>query len=140
MKTSANGYAFIKREEGLLLKAKPDLNKMVIGWGHDLLPGEWFPQGIDEAKAEALLQSDVRKVEVVLDKLFPPSGTQNQYDALIDFGFNLGVLPLHTLFSHPFLDFKNQIPRWCYEHVGGKAVKSEALLGRRKREVELFLA
>lgn len=140
MKTSENGFAFIRREEGLVLRPSPDLGKMSIGYGHDLLPGESYPDGIDQEKADALLVLDVAKVEAPLNKLFPASATQNQYDALIDFGYNLGRGPLQILFTHPFSDFPLQIPRWCYEHVKGVARKSEALLARRKREVELFLS
>jgi lysozyme len=134
MNTSANGFQFIRNEEGLTLVCKGDYGHQEIGYGHDLLPGESYTDGIDEATAEALLVEDVDKAENCLNPLIPETCTQNQYDALIDFAFNLGGGALETMLSHGWNQVTEQIPRW--DHAGG--VILPGLIARRNAEVTLF--
>ena len=54
MQTSANGIAFIKKNEGLVLKAGDDVGHQAIGYGHDLLPGESYPNFIVKCSATNL--------------------------------------------------------------------------------------
>jgi lysozyme len=136
MNTSADGFQLIRNEEGLTLVCKGDYGHLEIGYGHDLLPGESYPDGIDEATAEALLVQDIDKAESYLNPLIPASCTQNQYDALIDFTFNLGGGALATMLSHGFDQAPVQILRW--NHAGG--VVLAGLTARRQKEVALFTA
>jgi lysozyme len=67
--------------------------------------------------------------------------TQNQFDALISFAFNLGLSALAgstlwRLFAHGDIQgAANEFPKWIY--AGGKLL--EGLKRRRQAERELFL-
>lgn len=137
MKISENGINFIKRNEGFRTKVYNDNGKPAIGYGHDLLPGESFPSGITQDKADDLLADDVSKLYPTLEKM-APKANQNQFDALCDFGFNLGVGDLHTMLSHGFEWASVQIPKWHYKKVNGTMVSDDGLVERRSLEVKLF--
>jgi len=143
MQTSENGYQLIRDEEGFTPIAKGDFGHQEIGYGHDLLPGESYPNGIDLAHGEFLLDADVIKVENALQPLFPANGTQNQWDALIDMGYECGVEALQELLAHGW----DQIPYQLYHvnpdgsqhgwiHAGG--VIQPGMVKRRQREIALF--
>lgn len=139
MKTSAAGIAFIEANEGLKLTVYEDNGKPAIGFGHDLLPGETYPSGITTLQAQLLLEVDVGKVEAALNPLIPESCTQNQFDALVDFGYNLGIGDMKTMLGHGWAQVPQQIPRWCYEkNSEGVEIQSAALSARRQSEVNLF--
>ena len=92
MQTSANGVAFIKSNEGLRLTVYNDDGKACIGYGHDLQSGESFLEGITAEQADAILTTDLRtRFEPPVNRL-APWANQNQFDALVDFCFNLGRL------------------------------------------------
>ena len=86
MNISPTGIAFIESNEGLILLPYNDNGKQAIGYGHDLLPGESYPEGITQEQAEALLFHDLVPIQTALASLVPPDCTQNQWDALCDFG------------------------------------------------------
>ena len=143
MQTSEKGIAFLKQNEGFVPHVYDDNGKPAIGYGHDLLPGESFPQGLDESGADQLLRTkDLPPREAKLNSLIPQdvTPTQNQYDALIDFVYNLGPGPLATMMRHGWHQIPTQIPAWCYKHVNGVAVKDCGLAARRAKEVLLFLS
>lgn len=135
MKTSANGLNFIKLNEGMSLKVYLDVaGKPTIGVGHLLQPNESYLDGITEAQALDLLASDVLKCEIALNKLIPANCTQNQFDALVDFGFNLGVGALCQMVGHGWRQIPTQIVKW--DHAAGRIVTGLSL--RRARELALF--
>lgn len=144
MELSANGYAFLKANEvgprGLpLLVVEGDTGgKQQIGYGHDLLPGETYPNGIDEHYAETLLYDDVQKWQTVLDALIPESCTQNQYDALIDFTHECGLGALRQLLSHGWEQVPIQLKRWVFAHVKGHLMELASMVERRQKEITLF--
>ncbi len=139
MQTSLNGYALIRREESLTLTVKGDTGgKQEIGYGHDLLPGESFPEGIDQDKAEQLLQLDVPKCERALNPLISPGCTQNQYDALIDFTYECGPMALSELLSHGWDQVTVQLPHWVHAHVKGVLTELPGMVARRRIEVLMF--
>lgn len=90
MQVSENGVNFVKKWEGLYLYAYDDgVGVCTIGYGHTG-PDVYWGQRITEAQAEKWLAEDlvshmVRPMQVITRKL-----TQNQYDALASFAFNLG--------------------------------------------------
>lgn len=142
MKISQSGIDKIKRHEALRLEPYQDeAGKWTIGYGHLLLPGEWFDR-IDEAKAEELLRQDLAIAEQAIKKLVKVTLNQNQYDALVSFVFNVGVgnFSRSTLLKKINLgDYAGAVaefPRWKY--AGGK--ESNILITRRKREQQLFMA
>ena len=139
MQTSENGTAFIKANEGFVPHVYDDNGKQAVGYGHDLQPGESFPNGITELEASDLLQSDLaHRFESSVNHLMDASCTQNQFDALVDFCYNLGVGPLSTMMHHGWSQIPIQIPAWCYKHVNGLPVKDSGLQARRAKEVALF--
>jgi GH24 family phage-related lysozyme (muramidase) len=134
---SQNGINFIKRCEGFKPQVYSDNGKPAIAYGHDLLPGESFPDGIDEANGTLLLINNVAKLYPTLAKL-APQANQNQFDALCSFGYNLGITKLEKMLSHGFRWVPTQMPRWCYKEVAGVMVKDPGLVARRAEEVALF--
>ena len=137
MKASEECINAIKGFETLELKAyKCPAGVLTIGYGHTR--GVKDGQVITEAQADVLLKGDVLNVETSLNKLNLDL-TQGQFDAIVDFCFNIGV--------QKFLDSKlysmiaihaseanitAQFSRWVYG--GGK--KLNGLVKRREWEVQ----
>ena len=62
MNTDSSGLLFIEQQEGFSPTVTGDTGgKQEIGYGHDLLPGESFPNGISQDDAVQLLSQDVSK-------------------------------------------------------------------------------
>jgi lysozyme len=90
MKISENGLAIIKESEGF--KPAPYLcpaGYWTIGFGHRILSTESFIS-ITEAEAEQLLIKDVGIAENCINNLVKVPITQNQFDALVSFVYNVG--------------------------------------------------
>jgi lysozyme len=91
MQTSAAGLDLIKKSEGFRSNTYFDMAGFpTIGYGHRLDPHESFPDGVSESEAEVILRWDVRQAELEVSRLTKVPLTQGQFDALIDFVFNLG--------------------------------------------------
>jgi lysozyme len=91
MQLSAQGLDLIKRSEGF--RAAPYLDvagHATIGYGHRVVPPESFPAAITEAQAAALLVRDVGAAQQAVARLVHVPLTQGQFDALVDFCFNVG--------------------------------------------------
>jgi lysozyme len=136
MQTDSAGLAFIAENEGLKLTVYDDNGKQAIGYGHDLLPAESFPDGITQPEALALLQSDLQPIDVALASLVAADCTHGQWNALADFAYNLGIGSLKQMLSHGWDQVPAQIPLW--NHVNH--VVSAGLTARREAEVALFTA
>ena len=134
MLLSENGLNFIKQSESCRANVYIDAAGFpTIGYGHRLLPGESFPNGITEQDAIELLLKDVQHaVDAV--SIAAPQANQNQFDCLVDFCFNLGAASLHTMLAHGWDQVPVQIPRW--NEAGGKVLPG--LVTRRAGEVKLF--
>jgi lysozyme len=135
MNISPTGIAFIEANEGFVAHEYNDNGKQAIGYGHDLLPGESYPEGITQEQAEALLFHDLVPVQTALASLVPPDCTQNQWDALCDFGYNLGVGALKTMLGHGWDQVPVQALRW--NHING--TPAPGLTARRNAEVAIFV-
>lgn len=88
-KTGPNGRALIERNEGLRLEAYRDVRGIpTIGYGHtrDVHMGD----SITVNQAESFLADDLADAEHCVSRNAPESITQNQFDALVSFVFNLG--------------------------------------------------
>jgi lysozyme len=91
MQLSAAGLELIEISEGFRGKTYFDMAGFpTIGYGHRLEPHESFPDGVTETEAEVILRWDVRQAELEVARLVKASLTQGQFDALVDFVFNLG--------------------------------------------------
>lgn len=130
----------IRQSEGFSATATADNGKQQIGYGHDLLPGESYPDGITADQAEALLDQDVKNVDAVISNYVRVDLAPNQRAALIDWTYNLGAgrLATSTLLQEinagNFSGAAQQILRWIYN--AGKP--SDGLLARRQAEVNLW--
>ena len=94
MKTSRKGRRFVERHEGLRLcpyKADPSERYFTIGYGHfgsDVKPGVC----ITSTRASQLLKADLERFEHAVRRTLRNSAnvTQQEFDALVSFSFNLG--------------------------------------------------
>lgn len=135
MQTSEKGIALIKGCEGYVSHIFDDVGRPCIGYGHDLQPGESFPNGITPELADELLRKDLRdRYEPAVNALIPADCTQVQFDALVDFCYNLGPRALRTMLAHGWEQVPRQIPAW--NNVNHKP--NAGLTKRRLMEVTLF--
>jgi lysozyme len=92
MQLSAEGLELIKRFEGFRNQPYIDVAGFpTIGYGHRVVPPESFPGAISEPQAASLLAGDVSAAERAVASLVKVILTQGQFDALVDFCFNLGA-------------------------------------------------
>ena len=142
MQISANGIALIKKYEGFSAKVYLcPAGKPTIGYGHVVGVSEKFPPaGISEVEAEELLLQDAKIAENTINTICKTSLTQNQFDALASFIFNVGVgnfaksKLLKFLNNGEFANAVNEFPKWIF--AGGKQLSG--LKTRRDAERELF--
>lgn len=88
------GLDLIKDFEGLKLRAYLCPAKVwTIGYG-STGPHVTAGKVITEAEAEALLRQDLSRFEQAVTRLVTVPLTQNQYDALVSFAFNVGIAAL----------------------------------------------
>jgi lysozyme len=141
MQLSAAGLELLKRSEGFRSHTYNDVNGFpTIGYGHRLLKSEVFPDGISEQRATEILLADIRTAEQAVARLVKVPLTQGQFDALVDFCFNLGAgrlassTLLKVLNSGRHADAAQQLLRW--DITGG--VECAGLKVRRQAEFELW--
>jgi lysozyme len=141
MQLSEAGLGLLKRFEGFRNRTYLDVVGLpTIGYGHRLLAGESFPDGMSEPQASELLAADVLTAELAIGRLVKVRLTQGQFDALVDFVFNLGAgrLAASTLLSKlnagDYEAAGEQLRRW--DHAGGKEIAG--LKSRREAECELW--
>jgi len=165
-KTSSNGLEIIKHYEGLHdgdlieIGLQPKLcpaGIWTIGWGHALkdIDGSWL-RGIEgfkrlqeiypyyititQEEADALLEEDLERFEKYVNTI-EAVATQNEFDALVSFAYNLGTNALRnsTLLKTIENDYmcdliRDEFLKWKY--AGFKVLPG--LLARRKSEALLF--
>jgi lysozyme len=141
MKFSVAGMNLLKKSEGFRSRVYLDVAGFpTIGYGHRLLHADSFPNGIDEPQAANLLLCDVRDAEQAIQRLVRVPLTQGQFDALVDFCFNLGVgrlissTLLKALNAGRYDDAVQQLRRW--NHAGNR--ECAALKARREAEADLW--
>ncbi len=141
MNISKNGIDLIKNFEGLSLKAyKCPAGVLTIGYGHT---GKdvFKEQKITEKEAENLLIKDLIIHANNVNNLINVPLTQNQFDAIISFEYNIGINAfknstlLKLLNKKRYLEASNEFDKWIYCNK----MKSKGLINRRKKEKELFL-
>jgi lysozyme len=139
-KYSNSGLELTKQFEGCELKAYQDqVGVWTIGYGHT---GTDVKKGltITEEQASTLLAADVAWAVTCVNKSVKVAINQNQFDALVDFVFNLGCANLgqstllRLLNSGDSSDAAKEFLRW--NRAGGKVVAG--LTRRRQAEMDLF--
>lgn len=141
MQLSAAGLDLLKQSEGFRGQTYLDVAGIpTIGYGHRLVHPECYPNGITEAQAEVILQWDLRDAEQSVASLVKVALTQGQYDALVDFTFNLGSGRLAASSLLQLLNAgksdaaANELLRW--DHSGSQEIP--ALKARREAEFQLW--
>ena len=147
MKTSNKGKAIIKQYEGF--RAKPYLcpaGVPTIGYG-----ATYYADGrkvtlkdapISEADADNLLDKMLGKYEDAVNRYVQVPITQNQFDALVSFCYNLGQEALRKstllkkLNNKDYKGAADAFLNWVY--ASGK--KLQGLVNRRTDEHKLFLS
>lgn len=145
MNVSKKGLKLIKEFEGLRLKAYKDGGGVwTIGYGHTgLVNGGNIKEGltITEEDATRLLIDDVQKFEKHVNTYVQQYRlTQNEFDALVSFAFNIGSL---TQLSAKRTRTKEEISRKMVEYsnmtINGKLTFVKGLHIRRLKETLYFL-
>ena len=137
--TSENGIELIKSFEGRRLVAYQDsVGVWTIGYGHTKTAHE--DKLIIKSTADRLLAEDLVEFEKYVEKYVTVSLTQNQFDALVSWTFNLGPgnlkesTMLKKLNQGLYEEVPDEMRRW--NKAGGEVL--EGLVRRRDAEAELF--
>ena len=136
----AAGLALTKEFEGCELTAYADQGGVwTIGYGHTG-PGVHAGLKITYAEADLFLESDLAGAVAGVNRLVTAEINQRQFDALVDFTFNLGVacLAKSTLLREVNAGrLAYAGPQFLvWDHIRGVVVPG--LLRRREAEVKLF--
>lgn len=154
MKVGGQGKKLFIEWEGLRTKPYKDSGgALTIGVGHLLtadekltglirLNGELisFYDGMTEEQCIALLEQDLKRFERAVNDYVDVELSQNQFDALVSFAFNVGVSAfknstLVRLLNQGHYDkVPEQLMRWVKDN--GRTV--QGLINRRRKEAELW--
>ena len=140
--------SFIKAEEGVRLTAYGDEGgKLTIGWGHTG-PDVYAGQTISLHQAEQLFNADLAAAaEIVNQSVDAKTLTQNQFDALTAFTFNVGGAAFRgsTLASlvrsrpnNPAIRY--EFSKWNKYNCSTGCRISQGLTARRRREADLYFS
>ena len=142
MKISNAGLKLIKQYEGFC--PTPyfcPAGKLTIGYGHVILSGENFPDEITEENAQILLKQDVSTTEYAINSLVIIVLSQNQFDALVSFVYNVGSKAFEKSTLLRFLNENKlelaakQFSRWIFAN----GMVQKGLINRRMAEKLMFL-
>ena len=149
MKISQKGIDLIKEFEGFRSVAY-QCQALVwsIGYGSTKIDGKKVKKGdkITKEKAEKALQADVVKFENTVNKSVKVELTQEMFDALVSFTYNVGGTAFKTstllrkLNKKDYIGASNEFLKWNKYTSGGKKLVSNGLTRRRKAEQKLFLS
>jgi lysozyme len=152
MTISTNGLNLIKNFEGLSLSAyRDEAGVWTIGYGstryHDGKPVKPGDKLASELQADALLRNTMGQYEDAVNSRVKASLTQNQFDALVSFTYNVGTGGLEESTLLVKLNERNYAGAAAHflawdkitDPKTGQKVVSEILLQRRKEESRLFL-
>ncbi len=140
MKISAVGIALIKRFEGFCATVYfCPAGKPTIGYGHVVKPGERFGT-LTEAQAIELLRADAEIAAHSVKRFISAPLTQNQFDVLVSFTFNLGGSALETSTLRSLINTGRleAVPRELNRWVFAKGQRLPGLIARRAAEAQLF--
>ena len=142
MKTSYHGIEQIKTFEGFRAMPYDDVaGKLTVGYGHLIVPGDGCVAGspITMGQATSLLAKDLETAENCVNYNCP-NLSQNQFDALVSFVYNLGCPAFQRSTLLRFIKQQNYIaaaeefPKW--DMVDG--IHSSSIRKRRLAEQACF--
>lgn len=154
MRIDQAGIDFIKSVEGVKNFVYADSAGLpTIGVGHLLLPGELssgkinigdksykYHEGLPDNAIDGLLMRDLHIAQCDVNVHVKSELTQNQYNALVSFVFNVGVgafrnsTLLKLLNTGDYDAVPDQMRRWVFS--AGRQI--QGLKNRREREIELW--
>lgn len=144
MKTSENGISFIKRREDFRSEAYQDEEgNWTIGYGHTegVKPGDT----ITKQKAEESLRIHIARVENAINRMVTVPLTQDQFDALVSFAYNIGTHAFYNSTLRRLLNLgcyevvTHEMSNWRFVTLpSGEKVESKGLMQRRALEGTLF--
>lgn len=158
MTTSQHGLIhLIKVEGGAQLSLYDDLGKgkghCTIGVGHLVHKGVCngriaserpFLKGIDPTEAKKLLRQDLIRIEAAVNGGITVALTQNQFDALVSFTFNVGATAFRHSTLRKLINSKqfglasDEFLKWDKMTINGKKITIDGLTNRRIAEKALF--
>jgi lysozyme len=141
MRLSPAGLELLKKSEGFRDHTYSDVAGFrTIGFGHRQTVGENYPDGISSTQAETVLAADVLTAEAAVIRLVKVPLTQGQFDALVDFVFNLGAGHLASSTLLTYLNAgKYEAAAWQllgWDHAGSREIAG--LKARREAEFRLW--
>lgn len=143
LEISDNGLKLTTDSEALrLVPYNDERGFATVGWGHLIRRGpvQASDQPITEAQSLEYLKTDMLTAETTVNVLVNPQLNQNQFDAIVDFVFNVGSgnfaksSVLSGLNAGNFVDAMIGLKRW--DEASG--VVLAGLILRRSAEIELF--
>jgi len=140
---SANGLKKLMEWEDVVLHRYRDAAGLwTIGCGHLIQPGEDFSKGLTTEQVLDLLADDLTRFEAAVNSKVTVELTQNQYDALVSFAFNVGVgaFQKSTLLKKLNQGLYSEVPvqLMAWTKAGGKTC--DGLIHRRENEINLWNA
>ncbi len=161
MQQSASGEAFTQKWEGTINYVYDDARSpparwvkntavdgnLTAGTGHLLSAAEakqWTGKTITVAQINAWYDVDNNEAERAVNTLVKVKLTQNQFDALVDFVFNIGVTAFATstllkkLNKGDYASVSAELMKWTKTRIKGVRVNSAGLQARRAAEGVLF--
>ena len=171
MQVSSNGLDLVKRSEGFVAHVYADQAGLpTIGYGHLISRQElglavpeketpetlaaWraaalarYPRDLTQEEVDQLLQKDLDIAGSAVSRLVTASLSQNQFDALVDFVFNVGepslkISTLRRRLNAGDYQIANEFTKWnkVRNPKTGQLEVNAGLTMRRQREADLWRA
>ena len=142
--------AFIQRQEGLELTARPDVDGvLILGYGCKVIDGKPVVKGqtIDQPNATRNLKVKMQQCSNAVLGVVKRPLTQGQLDALTDFVYNAGIGALQSSTILKTINTtgtsavtQDMFTRWnkIHDPATGEVKELDGLTARRKLEYQFF--
>lgn len=144
LEISRSGLDLIESFEGFRAKAaRLSDGKYTIGFGHTMTARDGMI--VNREQAEELLKWDIGPIQDFIRQNTLTTLTQNQFDSLVSFAFNIGI---ENFKNCDVLRHLNQgepicaaiaMSAWRRSHINGQQIVVDALVRRRALETAMFL-
>ena len=144
MNISSKGIDLLKDSEGFRSRAYQDTGGVwTVGYGTTKIGDRPVNKDdvVDELYAVVLMLEDVASSVSAVNRLVTVPLTQNQFDSLVDFVYNVGIdsfsksTLLKKLNNKDYIGASEEFKKWVFDN--GKV--QPGLVSRRHREQQLFL-